>query len=87
MNAKKRGHGPFILVPDLVSNDTVEALEMLLSEARRGEVIGIAFAAMLKRRSYIVNTAGEAHRNPTFARGMVAALDDQLGGRIRGGNP
>lgn len=25
-----------------------------------------------------VRTAGEAHRNPTFSRGMVAALDDEL---------
>jgi hypothetical protein len=78
---------PFYLVPDLVSHDTVEALELLLSEARRGEVIGIAYVAMLKRRAFIVNSAGEAHRNPTFTRGMIRALDDQLGQRIRGGNP
>jgi hypothetical protein len=60
---------------------------LLLKRARRGEVIGLAYAAMLKKRAYIVNTAGAAHTSPTFARGMVAALDDQLGGRIRGGNP
>lgn len=77
---------PFVLIADTVPNDTVGCLETLLEHARNGEVIGVAFAAMLKRRSYIVNTAGEAHRNPTFARGMVAALDDQLSGRIRGGN-
>lgn len=77
---------PFILVPDTVSNDTVKCLETLLRYARRGEVIGIAFAAALKRRAYITNTAGECHRNPTWARGMVAALDDQLAGRVRGGN-
>jgi hypothetical protein len=77
---------PFVLVPDEVSTDTVEALELLLREARRGQVIGIAFAAMLKRRAFIVNTAGEAHRNPTFSRGMVAALDDQLAQRVRGGS-
>jgi hypothetical protein len=78
---------PFILVPDNVSTDTVECLELLLKRAQRGEVIGIAYAAMLKKRAYIVNTAGQAHESPTFARGMVAALDDQLGSRIRGGNP
>jgi hypothetical protein len=78
---------PFILVPDTVSTDTVECLELLLKRARRGEVIGLAYAAMLKRRAYIVNTAGAAHDSPTFARGMLAALDDQLGGRVRGGNP
>lgn len=78
---------PFFLIPDTLSNDTITCLETLLSHARRGEVIGIAFAAMLKKRTYITNTAGECHRNPTFARGMVAALDDQLSGRIRGGSP
>lgn len=77
---------PYILIPDNVSHDTVECLEQLLEHARAGEVIGIAFAAMLKRRGYIVNTAGEAHRNPTWARGMVCGLDDQLSGRIRGGH-
>lgn len=78
---------PFILVPDILSNDTVTCLEQLLDNARRGEVIGIAFAVMLKKRGYVVNAAGEAFRNPTFARGMVATLQDQLGGRVRGGNP
>lgn len=78
---------PFILVQDTVSNDTVECLKMLLRQARNGEVIGIAYAAMLRQRSYIVNTAGEAHDSPTFTRGMVAALDDKLSERIRGGNP
>lgn len=78
---------PFVLIEDTISNDTVEALEQLLEHARSGEVIGIAFAAMLKRRGYIVNSAGEAFRNPTFSRGMVRALDERLGTRIRGGNP
>jgi hypothetical protein len=78
---------PFVLVPDQISNDTVKCLETLLRHARRGEVIGIAFAAALRRRAYITNTAGECHRSPTWARGMLAALDDQLAGRIRGGNP
>lgn len=75
---------PFHLVPDTISKDTVECLEQLLRAARRGQVIGLAYAAMLKRREYIVNTAGEAHRNPTFARGMVSALDDQLGDKVKG---
>jgi hypothetical protein len=71
------------LVPDAISRDTVLCLETLLEHAKRGEVIGLAFAAMLKRHAYIVNSAGEAHRNPTFARGMIAALDDELGTRVR----
>lgn len=73
---------PFTLVPDVVSTDTVECLQTLLKRARKGEVIGLAFCAMLKQRAYIVNTAGVAHESPTFARGMVAALDDSLSNRI-----
>jgi hypothetical protein len=75
---------PFMLVRDTMSHDTVEALRQLLTEAERGDVIGVAFAAMCRRRRFFVSAAGEAHRNPTFARGMVAALDDELGERLRG---
>jgi hypothetical protein len=78
---------PYVLVQDTVSVDTVECLEQLLDHAKRGVLIGIAYACMLKKRGYIVDSAGEAHRNPTFSRGMVAALDDQLSKRIRGGSP
>lgn len=74
---------PFKLIPDQVSADTVKCLETLLSRAKSGEVIGVAFCAMLHNRAFIVNAAGEAHRSPTFARGMVAALDDELGQRMR----
>lgn len=74
---------PFTLAPDTLSTDTGEALTQLLDLWRRGELIGIAFAGMLRQRRYFVNTAGEAHRNPTFARGCVSALDDELGKRMR----
>lgn len=77
---------PFILVPDTVSHDTIACLRALLAQAKKGELIGLAYAAMLKQRAYIVNTAGTAHDSPTFTRGMLAALDDQLGQRISGGN-
>lgn len=74
---------PFRLVPDTLSTETTEALTQMLDMARRGELIGLAFAGILKRRGYFVNTAGEAYRNPTFARGCVSALDDELGQRMR----
>jgi hypothetical protein len=74
---------PFKLVPNGVSTDTVRSLEYLLDEARKGNVIGVAYAAMFRKRSYVVNMTGEAHRSPTFARGMVATLNDHLGERIR----
>lgn len=80
-----------VLVPDTISNETVECLTQLLEHARTGKIRGIAFAALLKRQKglqpYIVNSAGDSHVDPTVARGTVAALDDQLAMRIRGGHP
>lgn len=75
---------PFSLAPDSLSHDTIEALRMLLKDAEKGEVIGLAFAVMYRGRDYIVNTAGEAHRSPTFTRGMVQALDDHLMHMVHG---
>jgi hypothetical protein len=74
---------PFHLIPDSLSSDTVTCLEQLLDRARKGEVIGLAFAAMLRRRDYIVNSAGEVHRNPTFGLGMVHMLNSELARRVR----
>ena len=62
-----------------ISTDTVNALTQLLEEARAGDLIGVALVAMYKHREFTTATAGEAHRSPTFARGMVAHLDDTLG--------
>jgi hypothetical protein len=75
---------PFTLAKDQVSHDVVEALEFLLHEAKRGELIGLAYGAMLKRRSCIVDTAGEAYRNPLFALGVVCMLSDDISLRARG---
>jgi len=77
---------PFILIPDTISHELGEAIEQLYDGWRRGELIGLAFTGMIRRRGYIVNAAGECYRSPTFTRGMVAALDDQLALRVRGGN-
>lgn len=73
---------PFGLIPDNISKDTVGALRELLASAEKGEIIGVAYAVMYKGRDYIVNTAGEAYRSPTFTRGMVQALDDHLMQRV-----
>lgn len=69
---------PFRLVSDPISHNTVEALQTLLDQAKSGKLIGLAYAAMYKQREFAVDTAGEAHRSPIFARGMIACLDDKL---------
>lgn len=75
---------PFALIRSEVSHDTVEALEFLLHEAKRGELIGIAYGAMMRRRACIVDTAGEAHHNPLFALGVVCMLSGEISDRARG---
>ena len=57
----------------------------MLEDARAGRLIGLALVAMYTQREYIVDVAGEAKRNPTYTRGMLALLDDELAKIIRGG--
>ena len=75
---------PFTLSHIHPPDDVIEALEYLLDEARKGHLIGIAYGAMFRRRHYIVETAGEAHRNPLFALGVIDILEDELRARVRG---
>ena len=75
---------PYALVPDTISHETIEALSQLLKQAESGELIGFAFAAVLKRRRYIVNSAGACRGDPTLTRGMVQALDDELRVMVHG---
>lgn len=58
--------------------DTIECLERLLEEARRGQIVGVAVAAMRKGHKFATVVTGEAYCNPVFARGMVASLDDHV---------
>jgi len=69
---------PYKLIRDHISHDTVEACRQILEGAVSGEIVGITFGLMLKRRRFIVNAAGECLRDPTFSRGMIAAMDDEL---------
>lgn len=70
--------------PPSVDIETVECLKVLLHQARQGRVVGIAFCAVLGNRNFITDTAGEAKRHPTWARGMVSTLDDKLQAAIHG---
>jgi hypothetical protein len=65
-------------VAPAVSGDTILTLDDLLRQARAGELIGVAFVALYKQREYVASATGEARRNPTFTRGMLAALDDAM---------
>lgn len=78
---------PYRLVHDTISRDVVKALETLLDYARRGELTGLAFGATFKQMRYITNVAGVCAKNPTFTRGMMGALDDELAALIHSRDP
>jgi len=72
------------LQPDALSADTVECLTQLLEEAKAGRIVGVSFAAILKRGNFWVNSAGEARRRPALAHAAVGALHLKLGLKIIG---
>jgi hypothetical protein len=78
---------PYQLVRDTISKDTVEALRELLALAEKGELTGIAFAATYRKMRYITNAAGILAKNPTFCRGAIRALDDELSAIIHHRDP
>lgn len=75
----------FVLVPDGISHNSVEAAKAILQGTEGGEIIGFIFGLMFvgNGKKYVVNATGEAYDSPTFARGMAAALDDFLRERAK----
>lgn len=78
---------PYQLVHDKISRDVVTALEQLLVYARAGDLTGLAFGATFRKMRYITNVAGVCARHPTFTRGMLGALDDELAAMIHMRDP
>jgi len=70
---------PVEKIPSTINEDVIETLKALLAGAQRGEVTGVAFAAALRSRRYITNATGSCLESPTYTRGMVATLYDELG--------
>ncbi len=70
------------LAPTAVSPDTIEACRGLYEMALRGEIIGLAFVAMLPGKQYFVDAVAKALREPTFTRGALLSLNDTLRGLI-----
>lgn len=54
------------------------ALEILLAEARAGQLVGIAYAGIYPARAYVVDMAGEAKRAPIFTRGLLSILENEI---------
>lgn len=58
--------------------ETVAALEGLLEEAKAGRLIGLAAVMLWRPTSCTARIAGAAWEHPTYCRGMLDNLDDQL---------
>lgn len=54
------------------------ALEVLLAEARAGQLIGLAYVGIYPARAYVIDMAGEAKLAPIFTLGTVAVLGQQI---------
>lgn len=67
------------LVRPAVSVETIDALLFLLEEARAGRVLGVAWVAVHAGRRFTGDAVGETRTHPTFTRGMLRVLDDELG--------
>lgn len=65
--------GALRLVPPQ-SPETVAALRWLLEQAEAGYVVGVAYVAVHKGKTFATHAAGEARRNPAFTCGMLGAL-------------
>ena len=67
------------LVELTVSHDTLNSVLVLLDQIRSKEVVGVAFVALYRSSDeYTLDLAGEAKQRPTFVRGALKDLDDQL---------
>jgi hypothetical protein len=66
------------LVPKYVCADTVELAKRLLELAQDGDVIGLTVGIALPNRLYCIETVGTLRDCPTFARGLIRAMDDEL---------
>lgn len=66
-----------------VSADTARAVDYLKQEITAGRIVGLAWVAIHPGQEYTVDFAGEARRVPTFARGTLNDLDDQLAHLVR----
>lgn len=75
---------PVQLIRDTISRDTKEAATVILELATSGQCVGMVFGLQFPGGRYIVNVAGTCARNPTFARGITGAIDDELREMIQG---
>jgi hypothetical protein len=88
---KNSGEGPPerpevkpIRLPEYPCHDTIEALETLLEDARKGRIKGLAFVTFEKGRTYSMGATGVANDDPVQALGPMLLHLLDLSRRISG---
>jgi hypothetical protein len=71
-------HRPKLVPLEGASMDTLQCARRLVVSAQDGEVVGAVIGFLYRRQRYSVAVCGVAHENPTWARGVVQAIDDEL---------
>lgn len=78
--AEIASRSPLRLIKSEANQKTISTLEEMLIAAKAGEITGMAFVVTLPGMRFISNATGYCADNPSFARGAVMFLSDQLGG-------
>lgn len=69
---------PIRLVKRPATTDVGEAIKKLDRESDQDEILGSVHIVLYIDRHFDFLLTGELHRNPLFARCLVAELDDEL---------
>lgn len=72
------------LLADPESRDLAETFEHLAGAVRAGAVVGVVMGVVVRGRQYHVHIGGTMTRDPTFARGVCRAIDDDLMVMVQG---
>ena len=66
------------LIRETVSGDTLQCAEALAEGVKDGQIVGAVIGFLYRRKKYSVAICGDAYHDPTFARGVIGALEDEL---------
>ena len=67
-----------------VCHETISTLKKLLAMAQSGRCVGFCYSACLPNNNYQVGTTGRFAESPTYARGAIAAIEDELREMVHG---
>lgn len=74
---------PLRLVEPPIDGPTVARLSELLEQAKRGEVVGIAYVTLGRGTEYSGDVVGRAANHPVFMLGAARALDHLVASATR----